>query len=157
MQTHPQVLHRCTQDIITSALHLLLPPFQPPAKEDRASEDGTNIPPFMALHDLALDDNDPLRIQNFSEVPEFEDACDLKKKDERLAPALLLFLRGYPSKTWLCSIGWKCDVDPEFFLRHLGIHSKGAEADDYFTLPALSSTSTNIIGLRVSTHWTPLV
>ncbi|KAL9607350.1 MAG: hypothetical protein Q9167_007730 [Letrouitia subvulpina] len=112
-------------------------PFQPEVSENGKYETNMSVLPFAILHDLNLEKDDPLRVQ--------------KAVGDKQPPALLLFLRGYPSHGWLTSIGWKCDVDPEFFRRHLDFLSKVAEDNNYFTLPALPSTSTNIIRLRVST------
>lgn len=108
---------------------------------------------FASLHDLTLEESNPLRIQHFATVEDFEETCDKKRNlsDEKDRQALILFLRGFPSPAWLSSIGWKCDVDPEFFLRHLEFRSTSTGEGKYFTLPALPSTSTNIVRLRVPT------
>ncbi|KAL8899110.1 MAG: hypothetical protein Q9207_006361 [Kuettlingeria erythrocarpa] len=108
---------------------------------------------FTTLYDLNLEQNNQLRVQHFSSVQEFEKACEVKKElsHDKQAPALLLFLRGYPSTAWLGSIGWKCDVDPEFFLRHIDFRSGDVRDENDHTLPALPSTSTNITRLRAST------
>lgn len=62
----------------------------------------------------------------------------------------LLFLRGYAAPQWLNAIGSRYRVDPEFFQRHLDFVSIIGKRN-YFPLPSLSSSSSNIIRLRVTT------
>jgi hypothetical protein len=59
----------------------------------------------------------------------------------------MLFLSGYPSPEWLASIGVLCDIDPEYFLRHLSFQI----SKEYYALPCLPSSADNIIKLRITT------
>jgi hypothetical protein len=55
----------------------------------------------------------------------------------------ILFLKGNPSSEWLTTVGSICQVEPEYFQRHLSFQSRF----DYFSLPSLPSCSDNIIRL----------
>jgi hypothetical protein len=97
------------------------------------------------MHDLNLPEGHGNRIRSFGDTAEFERACE-----EQLGhtnPSLLLFLSGKDSAQWLASIGWRCGVDPEFWLRHLDFCVANSE---FFTLPALPSSTRNIIRLRAT-------
>lgn len=63
----------------------------------------------------------------------------------------LLFLRGNPTPEWLNTIGYRCNIDPEFFLRHLDFRATAGKPD-YFNLPGLPSSKTNFLRL----HWTTI-
>jgi hypothetical protein len=67
----------------------------------------------------------------------------LLEVDPGLKDPHILFLKGNPSSEWLTTIGSICQVDPEFFQRHLSFDSRY----DYFSLPSLPSCSDNIIKL----------
>lgn len=99
---------------------------------------------FAYLHDLHLSEKDPGRIQSFSEVSKFVSACDQKMRTAH--PSLILFLNGKGSPEWLRSIGWKCDVDPEFLLRHLEFSL--AEKSYLYTHSPLPSSNANTFGFR---------
>ncbi|KAK1765945.1 hypothetical protein QBC33DRAFT_121088 [Phialemonium atrogriseum] len=54
----------------------------------------------------------------------------------------LLILRGYPSAQWLNEVGSQCNIDPEFFHRHLSFLVRGAEKHQHmsFVLPSSQRT-----------------
>jgi len=58
----------------------------------------------------------------------------------------LLFMSGFPSSTWLNTVGSRFLVDPELFRRHLDF----LRLKDFFDLPALPSSSKNIICLNIT-------
>jgi hypothetical protein len=59
----------------------------------------------------------------------------------------LLFMRGFPSPQWLCLIGWRYRIDPEYFRRHLNF----CETNDHFELPSNLSSARNIIKIPIHT------
>ena len=65
------------------------------------------------------------------------------------APSLL-FMKGYPSPKWLRTLGAVYDIDPEFFQRHLNFLATMGKVD-YYPLPSLPSTASNIIRARIPT------
>lgn len=56
----------------------------------------------------------------------------------------ILFLRGQPCPEWLVHIGVSCQIDPEYFSRHLDFLSN-LSSRRYFAQPSLVSTSQNVI------------
>jgi hypothetical protein len=100
------------------------------------------------MHDLNLPEGAADRIVQFNNVQEFERVCEQKKQQS--SPSILLFLSGKGSPAWLSTIGWKCDVDPEFWLRHLNVHLQHND-NPFFTQPALPSSSRNIVRLKIPT------
>lgn len=58
----------------------------------------------------------------------------------------LLFLRGLPSSEWVNTIGARYRVDPELFRRHLPMTS----GQETFDLPAVASSSSNIVKLTIT-------
>lgn len=102
--------------------------------------------PFVTLHDLSLPESDETRIHGFCSVDAF--AKSIEEKQKQAKPSLLVFLRGHPSPQWLNTIGYLCNVDPEFLLRHLNFRTPPTER--HFTSPAPPSTTSNIIQLRIS-------
>ena len=96
---------------------------------------------------MSLAENDQKRVQHFDCVGDLEGACEEKIK--QASPSLILFLNGHPSPDWLNTIGWKCNVDPEFLLRHLDFRSSSTEIN-HFTVPGLPSSTSNIIRLRLA-------
>lgn len=101
---------------------------------------------FVTLHNLRLAETDEKRVETFYEPRDL-----IKRLDEYLvsdAAALLLFMNGYPSPEWISNIGWKCNIDPEFFLCHLNFRPE-ADPTNCFALPALPSSSWNVIRLRI--------
>jgi hypothetical protein len=65
-----------------------------------------------------------------------------KNTQQRFQDNSLLFLRGYPSKEWLSTIGSHYNVDPEFFHRHLSFLSDGMphKSTQKITLPSSQRT-----------------
>jgi hypothetical protein len=80
----------------------------------------------------------------------FEDLKTCMQDGDETLQNGIMFLRGYPSPEWLCRIGAKYNVEPEFFQRHLnGIFT--AEKSDAFTDPSLPSHSRHIFQLQYTT------
>lgn len=64
-------------------------------------------------------------------------------------PKHFVFMRGYPSPSWLNTVGAKFFVDPEFFLRHLdGLDARRTSDTPY--LPSLAASG-QIVHLRIPT------
>lgn len=99
---------------------------------------------FASLHNLGTPG--PHRATSFQRVADFEELQHLGESQN----GHLLFLRGNPTPEWLNTIGYKCNVDPEFYLRHLDFRATAANPD-YFALPSLPSSSRNILRLRWTT------
>lgn len=81
------------------------------------------------------------------EFHELESCLQKATENIRKSQAQVLFLRGYPSPTWIASFGVLFRVDPEFFKWQLRFRSRR----EYFASPALPSTFKNIITLRFIT------
>jgi hypothetical protein len=101
---------------------------------------------FVTLHDLNIPERTNDRIKIFSDIRLFEET--MREKAHSNSPRLLLFMRGYPTPEWLNTIGWLCNVDPEFYLRHLNFKSEAKT--NYFTSLMLPSSTSNIIRLRTT-------
>lgn len=84
------------------------------------------------------------KVESFQHPDSFNDALSSPKQGEKTHS--LLFLRGLPSPQWLSMIGGFFRVDPEFFQRHLDFWSTVGRIN-YFPLPSLPSTSTNMTQL----------
>jgi hypothetical protein len=56
----------------------------------------------------------------------------------------ILFLRGQPCPEWLVYVGVTCQIDPEYFFRHLDFLSNFSSRR-YFAQPSLVSASQNVI------------
>ncbi|KAF7506835.1 hypothetical protein GJ744_011181 [Endocarpon pusillum] len=63
----------------------------------------------------------------------------------------LLILRGYPSPSWLCSIGASYDVDPEFFRRHLAFLTTSSDDSNQDGASKMPSSSANMFHFRLPT------
>jgi hypothetical protein len=97
---------------------------------------------FAILHNLAYD------LHNTSRRSTFKTAAELAKFEPSTIQAKngqILVLRGYPSPDWIKTIGAMYRIDPEVFRRYLSPPS----SREFFDLPALPSSSDNIITLRV--------
>jgi hypothetical protein len=79
-----------------------------------------------------------------------EDFVAFQSPSDREAGGQLVFLKGYPTRDWLNLIGSRYLVDPEFFARHLDFLSPMTSASS-FTVPALPSSSWNMMQLQVTT------
>ena len=97
---------------------------------------------FAILHDLAYDRQDPQYFTTFDD-PQALFCHPAPRKD----CGQLLFLRGYPSHTWMNTIGARYRIDPEVFRRKL----QQVPGSDYYDLPDLPSSSINIIKLSTTT------
>lgn len=75
---------------------------------------------------------------------------DRSSSSEANSETSLLFLRGRLSAEWIAHIGSWYHVDPEFWQRHMNFRSAFRQPD-YFQLPSLPSSSSNIIHLRLVT------
>jgi hypothetical protein len=125
----------------------LLQPYQPRSYQEPStikSQAGVDVP-FAVLYDLGA--RIPDRVHRYSSPQSFESLQHLGASET----GHLLFLRGNPSPEWLNTIGYKCNVDPEFFLRHLDFRSTAGKPD-YFNLPSLPSSNGNFLRL----HWTTI-
>jgi hypothetical protein len=125
----------------------LLQPYQPRSYQEPVtikSQAGIDAP-FVVLYDLGA--KIPDRAIRFSSPQSFESLQHLGASET----GHLLFLRGNPTPEWLNTIGYKCNVDPEYFLRHLDFRSIAGKPD-YFSLPSLPSSNGNFLRL----HWTTI-
>lgn len=110
-----------------------------PRKENEDQHTKDEMVEFLTIHELNHKDEN--RMTRFGKLETFEtysDKCDVPQ---------ILFLRGYPSSHWLCSIGAKYNVDPEFFFRHFNFSAPGMS--EYCSLPPQPS-STNVIQLCIT-------
>jgi len=112
------------------------------------SFDTNTDPELVTLHDLRLPEKDDHRVQRFGNIEDFIRTCEEKRK--QASSSVLMFVRGYPSPDWLNHIGWLCNVDPEFFLRHLDFAHSSTERG-YFTSPNLPSSNANHLRFRIPT------
>lgn len=62
----------------------------------------------------------------------------------------LLFVRGFPSPSWVAELGSRYRVDPEFFYRHLDFLDASPHGS-CFNTPSLLNTTNNIIHIPVNT------
>jgi hypothetical protein len=131
-------LAKYLQEPYESRVYSNLRDFQPAPKDNEAD--------FATLVDLNPNTRD--RVTHLQDVLHFESIMDLQACDDR--SGRILFLKGLPSPKWLNSIGSMCQVDPEFFQRHLEFRSTVGRPD-YFPYPSLPSSSSNIINLQLTT------
>lgn len=80
-----------------------------------------------------------------SDLEEIAKSCSMEKMGQ------LIILRGYPSASWLCSIGALYDVDPEFFRRHLDFLQTSDGSNHQNGSSKLPSSSSNIFQFRFPT------
>ena len=96
----------------------------------------------------------PIGKAGFEPVERFQDVDDFirgrKSETSATSKSSLLFLHGFPSPEWLAVIGSTFGLDPEFFQRHLDFRSTTGKVD-YYPLPSLPSSSSNIIRVRLTT------
>ncbi|CZR65065.1 uncharacterized protein PAC_14965 [Phialocephala subalpina] len=120
-----------------------------PRSRDPSGETSRNgrIACFAMLHDLSAAPHE-------RETPFLSpDAFERSEAIQNLgisSTGYLLFMRGNPTPEWLNTIGYSCNVDPDFFLKHLDFRSTAGK-QDYFNLPSLPSTNENFIRLRWTT------
>lgn len=103
---------------------------------------------FAMLYDLAAAENE--RATPFISPEAFENSATIQALGTS-ETGHLLFLRGNPTPEWLNTIGYMCNIDPEFFLRHLDFRATAGKPD-YFNLPGLPSSKSNFLRL----HWTTI-
>lgn len=94
---------------------------------------------FLTLH--KLNDGDGESAIRLSSLEQFE-----SYKDSERVPQIL-FLKDYPFPRWLCSIGARYDVNPDFLFRHFNFSSPGMP--EYSGFPPQPS-STNVVQLRIT-------
>ena len=82
---------------------------------------------------------------NPEELESIAQSCSQEKMGQ------LLLLRGYPSPSWLSSIGALYDIDPEFFRRHLGCLTTSGGDSDQDGVSRLPSSSANVFHFRLPT------
>ena len=83
-------------------------------------------------------------VKSFQHPDDFTEASVAPAQSDKTHT--VLFLRGLPSSLWLVVIGSIHRVDPEFFQRHLDFWSSIGRVN-YFAIPSLFSTSSNMIEL----------
>jgi hypothetical protein len=59
----------------------------------------------------------------------------------------IFFMKGFPTAEWLNTLGAVCKLNPEFIRRHLDF----MQYPLYYDLPALPSSSSNIVKLKITT------
>jgi hypothetical protein len=117
-------------------------PYQPRSYQEASGQTrSAGDAGFAILYDLGVDA--PLHPTRFHHVKAFDEIQHLGTTEN----GHLLFLRGNPTPEWLNTIGYKCNVDPEFFLRHLNFRAKAGGKPDYFQLPCLPSSNSNFVRL----------
>ncbi|KAI9775354.1 MAG: hypothetical protein M1839_001270 [Geoglossum umbratile] len=126
-----------------------LQPYQPRSSRDLSSEKSETACDacFAVLYNLSVDT--PERITPFSSPEAFESSESIHDLGDS-GSGYLMFLRGNPTPEWLNTIGYRCNVDPEFFLRHLDFRSTAGKPN-YFNLPCLPSSNSNFMRLRWTT------
>jgi hypothetical protein len=105
-----------------------------------------DVPEYVTVHDLSLEEGHPDKILHYKSPEKFGRDCTGKQQQH--SPSLLVFLRGHPSPEWLRTIGYVCNLDPEFLRQHLEFRWTDKEKT-FYTSPGLPSSSSNIIRLRV--------
>ena len=63
--------------------------------------------------------------------------------------ARLVFIRGWSSPEWICSLGSRYRIDIEYFRQQLDF----LEDKDFYDLPPPPSNSQSILRLRIPTIW----
>ncbi|KAI9653328.1 MAG: hypothetical protein M1829_001313 [Trizodia sp. TS-e1964] len=97
------------------------------------------------VYELGLPEEDERPISRVSTVHAFKRMIEGKTLAN---PSLPVFLQGHQSPAWLNTVGYLCNVDPEFLLRHQNFRIP--PKDRQFISPALPLTSSNIIHLLVT-------
>lgn len=98
---------------------------------------------FVVLHDLKISRSQRQRIHDCTSFSKFQDTWD------ELQGNRVLFLRGYPSREWLCRLGAKLDLDYEFLNRHFSNPDHRNLAENY-CYPPLPLTCSNTIQLTIT-------
>lgn len=127
-------------------LQLPYEPQAPTLVPKKSSPKATKDYKFVSLYDLNPAVASTQRVKHIHQSSEFE--SQMSDLFTHAAHGRLLFMRGHPSPEWLVAIGAKCEVDPEYFLRHLDFR---LGRPDFFPLPSLPSSSTSMFRLRVTT------
>ena len=89
------------------------------------------------------------QVQNYGQEQHEEFSETVSAPPESIA-GQIVFIRGFISPSWVCALGSKYNIDPEFFRRHMDFLSAGVGGHAY-SLPSLASSSHNIVRLCVST------
>jgi hypothetical protein len=101
-------------------------------------------PPFAWSYELGPDGG--LLLTRTNKSKDFDvNLADTHATD----PPKLLFLTGHPSPAWLNAVGYKYEVDPHFFQRHMS-YLPSVQVDTY-TEPSLPSNSRQILKLNIPT------
>jgi hypothetical protein len=82
---------------------------------------------FAILYDLGVDGPQGITVTMFHRVDSFDEIQHLGATEN----GHIIYLRGNPTPEWRNTIGYKCNVDPEFYLRHLNFRSVAGKPD-YF-------------------------
>jgi len=107
--------------------------------EDR-DDDGAN---FVVTHDLSIAPGHTGRVRDFSSFAKFKESW------EGVNGNRVLFLRGYPSRNWLCNLGAKLDLDFTFLNTHFSNPSQFNAAENLW-YPAQPLTGSKTIQLTIT-------
>lgn len=129
-----------------SLARYLDPPSRPPSIHRDTISRVSDAEDLVTLHDLNASKNDKEGGRQIGKVEDL--VAILEHARNSTSPALVLFMHGYLSPEWILAVGWLCNVDPEFWLRHFDFRAPLTEPT-YFTTPALPSSAGNIIRLRI--------
>lgn len=138
---HPGVNYRHIAKFLQPAMQYSLSSTQ----LQRQHEQNQPKYPFVIVHDLAFSHGDIRRVTSFDGYTGREAFAQHSFPDS--GSGHIVFVRGYPSAEWIGEIGARYGVDPELYHRYLTL----THSSEFYDLPALPSSSTNIISLSMPT------
>ncbi|KAK4443192.1 hypothetical protein QBC34DRAFT_213421 [Podospora aff. communis PSN243] len=106
---------------------------------------------LIVIHRLG--ENGPNRVQTIT-VTDPVDLTPPESQPTSQGKGCLVFVRGFPSPSWVAELGSRYRVDPEYFYRHLDFFDSDLLFQSHgscFNRPSLLSTSNNIIHIPVMT------
>lgn len=124
-------------------LAMFLAPHKPRASTSRLQIQTKHD--YVVIHDLKYSHGDDSRVSSFDSEDGISDFSAYPLP--ATGSGHLVFIRGYPTPQWVAAIGARYGVDPEYFRRFLRI----GQSREYFDLPALPSSSANIINVPITT------
>jgi hypothetical protein len=107
---------------------------------DDGAEDGSS---FVVVHDLNISHDQKDRVHDCTSFRKLQGIW------HELQGNRILFLRGYPSREWLCRLGAKLDLDYDFLNSHFSNPSQFNVAENYW-YPPLSLTASKTIRLSIT-------
>lgn len=110
----------------------------PPA--DLALSSNADLPSFVTIHEFDR------RQKKKRQPKEYKLFNDLNEQWNEFRDNRVVFLRGYPSKEWLCQLGAKLNIDYEYLYQHMSTTSQMGVGEN-FCLPPLSLISSETIQL----------